>query len=92
MTIKLINTENPDSSSIVNKIPIGIGIFMSDISSSMYSQSINVNYLQDELIVRLTDDTEEVPDSAIYYTPLYAEKLSYDEWKVVVNKTFRELN
>lgn len=93
MTIVNLNIENPDSASIASKSNIDIGVYRSDISSSMYSQSIKLNYSANSLIVEVPENDKPIPPSGkyVYYTPVYSEKISYAEWKTVIDKTFREL-
>lgn len=92
MSNVIFNTENPDSASIANKSTIDIGVYDTDISASAYSQSIKLNYTNDSIIVQIPEDIDEFTDGYRYYTPMYTEKINYDEWKTTVNKTFKELN
>lgn len=92
MSDVIFNTENPDSASIVNKSTIDIGIYETDISASAYSRSIKLNYTNDSIIVEIPEDSETFTGGYTYYTPMYTEKLSYEVWKTVADKTFKELN
>ena len=90
--IKIFNIPNPDSSSVASKSTIDLTPSTNDIVSSSFSSSMKLNYMQDGLIVEVDGDVTPSEEAYAYYTPLYSEKLYYDEWQVVVDKTFRELN
>lgn len=92
-----ISIKNPDSESLVRKLPIDISVSETDISSSLYydeessklyENQIKLNYNKTEIVL-LDDETSEKFDT--YYTPLYTEKILYDEWKKRINKQFEEL-
>lgn len=90
MSIKRVNTLNPDSASIVNKEYIDISVSLSDISASGYSESVKTNYSATTVI--LTVPLEENLPNNMYYTPIYKEKIDYGTWLTRINKNFQELN
>lgn len=92
-----VGINNPDSESLFRKAPIDISVSELDISSSLYYNEestllnkdvIQLSYNKTEIVL-LDDETSEKFDT--YYTPLYTEKILYDEWKKRVNKQFEEL-
>jgi hypothetical protein len=88
----LINSQNPDSSSIVNKETIDISLSLFDVSASGYSSSVTTNYtVTGQTVLLPRDNGGEVSSGNVYYTPLYKEKINYEVWKSRVNKNFKEL-
>lgn len=86
-----IDYDNPDSQ-VVGK-DISISLF--EVSSSGYSASVSTNYDSTYQKINVSfDPSLEVPITSgyVYYTPIYKEKLNYNEWIVRVNKNFEELD
>lgn len=84
----LSGSENPDSSSVVNKSRIDISFSSTDVDLCGYSGSIQPNYtFTGQLVIAGQKDVT----GYVYYTPIYTEKLSYRVWKNTVNKNFEEL-
>lgn len=79
---------NPDKTAIQQKTLIDITLNPFDISASNYSNKVKLNYNQSEIVI-LND--EESDNYATYFTPIYSEKISYQEWKRRINKSFQEL-
>lgn len=80
---------NPDKDNIKNKKDINIGLALPDVSASGYLPRVQTNYNGQEIIIFDDDDSNTIGD--VYYTPLYKEKISYNQWKVKINKSFEEL-
>ena len=92
MTLISVQTSNPDSASIANKQVIDISFSMSDVSSSLVTGSIQPNYTKTGNTVIVPRYELPVQDGRVYYTPVYTEKINYDQWLARINKTFVELN
>lgn len=80
--------KNPDKMAIEQRSMIDITLDPYDISASNYASKIKLNYNQTEIIL-LDDDTSDNFDT--YFTPLYTEKIDYNQWKKTINKSFQEL-
>jgi hypothetical protein len=99
--INLTNQENPDKVAISNKSIISISITQADISASLTGSpallnDVQLNNTQQRLVVvsaapSATDLIEATGGKGIYYVPVYAERISYDQWKLQINKNFQEL-
>lgn len=88
-TINLAGTSvNPDTASIASKRPIDISVNISDISSSNYTGTVQLNNLQTEIQVYVSSSSST---GSMYYAPVYAEKINYETWKRSINKSFQEL-
>jgi hypothetical protein len=79
---------NPDTSAIQQKQMIDITLNPFDITASGYSEKIKLNYSNSEIVL-ISDEASEKFD--IYFTPIYTETLSYQQWKTQINKSFQEL-
>jgi hypothetical protein len=79
---------NPDKPAIQRKTLIDITLNPFDISASNYSDQIKLNYNQSEIVIL---NGEESGNHAVYFTPLYTEKINYQQWKRQINKSFQEL-
>ena len=90
--INVLVIPNPDSVSIVNNDTVDVSFTLTDVSSSYYSSSIQPNYAASGVSVVIPRQNSSVERGNIYFTPVYTEKLSYEEWKTRVNKNFLELN
>lgn len=80
---------NPDKLDIQNKKTINVLLNLADVSASGFLPRLQTTYDGQEIVVYDDDATETVGD--IYYTPFYKEKISYNEWKTTINKSFEEL-
>lgn len=80
--------QNPDKNSIMNKDTIDISVSLTDITASNATESIKLSTNKSEIEVYV--DSEETVGS-VYYTPLYTEKINYNVWKRIINKSFTEL-
>jgi hypothetical protein len=89
--INVLVVPNPDSISISNKDTVDISFTTTDVSASYYSSSIQPNYAASGVSVVIPRQNSTVERGNIYYTPIYTEKLSYQEWKSRINKNFLEL-
>ena len=92
--IDVSNYENPDTDNLANKRTVDISVSQFDIDSSLSVGDIDpagvrLDYTGQSIV--LYNDGQLETDGDLYYTPLYGEKLSYDEWKRRVNKDFVEL-
>lgn len=81
--------ENPDKINIEEKLTIDINMKETEISASGYLNIIDTNYSKQEIFV--FDDNNSQTKGDVYYTPIYKEKINYEEWKRRINKTFEEL-
>lgn len=90
MAIYLVNTVNPDSSSIMLKRDIDISFSSFDVSASGHLDGILTNYTKTEIVVTIPE--AEYLNSSSYYVPIYTEKLDYDTWLTRINRNFEELN
>ncbi len=79
---------NPDKLAIQNKQLIDITVNPFDITASGHTEKTKLNYNNSEIIL-ITDD--ELDRFNVYFTPIYTEKLSYQQWKKQINKSFQEL-
>lgn len=94
-TVILITSSiNPDSQSRANKDIINLGFSAFDVSASNNTASIKTNYDGNNIAVVLPIESyEDLPKlGRVYYTPLYTEKISYEEWAKTINKNFTELD
>lgn len=89
MGYHLVNTINPDSASISQKLEILMPVSLVDVSASGNFGKIRTNYTGRSQVVTIPD--MEYLDSSSYYTPIYKEKLRYDVWLNTINKNFEEL-
>jgi hypothetical protein len=100
-SILLSNESNPDVSTTQYKLPVDIMFNSADITASAqasvsasgqdYTQFIKVSNDGETINVVVGDPT--VNDTGtIYYTPLYSEKINYQEWQSKINKNFLELS
>ena len=83
--------ESPDAAAIVAKGVVDISLSISDVSASLMSGSLTV----DSITLNPTKQKIVVIDdgsAGVYFTPIYTERLSYNEWQRTVNKTFEELS
>lgn len=80
--------ENPDKLAIQKKDMVDISLSPFDITASGYAEKIKLNYNNSEITL-ITDTNSDKFD--IYFTPVYSEKLSYQQWKKQINKSFQEL-
>lgn len=80
--------QNPDSSTIRNKRIVDISLSDFDVSASQAKVSANLvtNIITVHPTVTGSSDIAE-----LYFTPIYKEKINYNEWKTTVNKQFTEL-
>lgn len=90
--INVLAIPNPDNISIASKDTVDVSFTFTDVSSSYYSSSIQPNYAASGVSVVIPRQNAPVERGNIYYTPVYTEKLSYQEWKSRINKNFLELN
>lgn len=99
-TINLTTQPNPDEFAIQNKSTISISVSQTDISASLSGSSLLSEVKLSNSLQRLvltsaapsaTDVTQVTGGEGIYYTPVYSERISYDQWKLQINKTFQEL-
>lgn len=81
-------TTNPDSAAIKNKKTIDISLDEFDVSAS--GAPVAADYNARFITVRPTI-TGSSKIAELYFTPLYVEKINYNEWSKTVNKTFEEL-
>lgn len=80
--------QNPDTNAIRNKRTIDISLSEFDVSSS--NAKVSANFVTNIITIHPTvSGSSDVAE--LYFTPVYAEKISYNEWKSTVNKTFSEL-
>jgi hypothetical protein len=97
--ITTINTRTPDSSSIQTKSTIDISFSMAELSSSKvimsssanYALQLKPNYTTNGLVLEVPRTQDAILSSEGYYTPVYTEKINYDQWKLKINKVFLEL-
>lgn len=92
LDINILVIPNPDSADIISKNTVDISLTSTDVSASYYSSSIQQNYAGSGLSVVTPRPNSSIERGNIYFTPLYTEKLDYQEWKSRVNKNFLELN
>jgi hypothetical protein len=96
-TTIVIDSINPDKESINTKSTVNIGFSVQDVSSSAVPTSgidlyeFKPNYAFTGLTVVVPRGDTLPMTGQLYYTPVYSEKLSYDVWKVSIDKTFLEL-
>lgn len=86
ITASVIN-QDKRSANIKNTIDIQLTEF--DVSQSAKRDSIKLNFSKNEITVLNDGISSTVGD--IYFTPVYTEKIRYDVWKTVINKSFQEL-
>jgi hypothetical protein len=97
--ITTINTTNPDSGSIQTKNTIDISFSMTELSASKiimsssadYALQLKPNYTTNGLVLEVPRTEGAILSSEGYYTPMYTEKINYDQWKLKINKVFLEL-
>lgn len=91
--ITVVSIENPDIQSVSEKTDISYTISNLDILNLLGSQSnaIQVANSSTFQVITIADDGTETTTGTSYYTPLYTEKIKYDEWLNTVNKNFNEL-
>lgn len=92
MTTILVSGSNPDSASLAAKRDVDISFSLTDVSASLKTQVINTNYVGDNLTIVLPNEDEVIIKGSVYYTPIYKEKINYEQWAARINKNFRELN
>lgn len=80
---------NPDKDAINNKKVIDISLTNFDVSASSYINNIALNFDQTGFVTY--DDGVTTSRGDVYFTPLYTEKISYEEWLNTINKSFQEL-
>jgi hypothetical protein len=85
----LSNIENPDSGSISAKNYIDISLSLFDVSASGYFGKIQTNY--SATVEKITIPDDDFINSSSYYTPIYTEKINYNEWLSKINRNFEEL-
>ena len=96
-TTIIIDSINPDKESISSKSTINIGLSLQDISSSVVPTSgialeeFKPNYTSTALTIVIPRGDALPTSGQLYYTPVYTEKLSYDVWRMTIDKTFAEL-
>lgn len=90
MTTIIVSGSNPDIENIENKRDADISFSVADVSASLKTEVINTNYIGDNLSVILPNADEVIIKGSVYYTPVYKEKLNYEQW-LKSNKNFREL-
>jgi hypothetical protein len=90
--IKQELTPNPDADEINKKQVINISYVDTDLTSSQYdyTQLAQKNYSLTEVVIYNDSGSINQP-GYVYYTPLYTEKISYNQWKKTINKSFKEL-
>lgn len=82
------STQNPDTNSISNRKIIDISLSEFDASASQ--AKIKANFATSTITIHPTvSGSSDIAE--LYFTPMYAEKINYAEWKNVVNKSFSEL-
>lgn len=82
---------NPDTAPIQQRSRIDISLSNFDISASSYIEAVKLNYNETEVVVMDSLDPDSVVTGSLYYTPLYTEKINYNQWVTEINKSFREL-
>ncbi len=82
------SVQNPDSIAIRNKDTIDISLTEFDVSAS--NMPVKGNYITNIITIHPTV-TGSLDVAELYFTPIYAEKINYEQWKVNVNKRFSEL-
>lgn len=84
--------KNPDADDIIAKRAIDINYVTGDLTSSTYSYTsrVQTDYQDQRVVIYNTSGSANEP-GYVYYTPLYNERLSYEKWKVQINKSFKEL-
>jgi hypothetical protein len=88
--ILLEDKENPDKQSIDEKTRVDVSLSSLDIEASEEGSLIKTNFISSGLTIYI--DPEMDSDATVYYTPIYAEKLSYSTWLARINKNFEELD
>jgi hypothetical protein len=83
---------NPDADEINRKEIINISYVDTDLTSSNYDYTtlVQKNYSETEVVIYNNSGSINQP-GYVYYTPLYTEKISYNQWKKTINKSFKEL-
>ena len=94
ISVDLSTTENPDLSAIRSKGIIDITLAEFDVSASLSSGSLSLdsvmlNHSNQKIVI--IDDNDSASGGDVYFTPIYAEKINYSQWKLQVDKTFKEL-
>ena len=97
----LVSGSNPDSGSVISKETIDISFSLTDVTASSansgsmngmsYTSSIKSNYTATGQSVVIPRDPDNIQDGYVYYTPIYTEKISYEQWQSRINKNFSEL-
>jgi hypothetical protein len=88
----LLTTSNPDSASISRKAPISYTVAYSDINAIReLSASIKLSGDETFQVVTIPVVDEEPAKGTVYYTPIYKEKINYNEWINKINRNFNEL-
>lgn len=82
------SVQNPDTPSIRSKKPIDISLTQFDVSASQ--ANVKMNTITGIITVHPTV-TGSSDIAELYFTPMYKEKINYNEWKTTVNKSFSEL-
>lgn len=85
---------NPDSVALASKKQIDISLSMPDISASLSGSSlmsqVKTNFTQQNIVL-VGDTSISSSVGNMYYTPVYTEKINYEQWKSRRNTTFNEL-
>lgn len=94
IVVDVSDYENPDLDNVANKRTVDISVSQFDIDSSLSMGDIDpaavlLDYTGQSIV--LYNDGQQETNGDLYYTPLYGEKLNYEEWKSRVNKDFVEL-
>lgn len=88
--------QNPDKVAIESKKVIDLALTDEDVTASLSSSApvpnppIKVEFVSNYITVHPTV-SGSADRAELYFTPIYAEKLNYTQWKSVVNKNFTEL-
>lgn len=80
--------QNPDINSIRNRRTIDISLSEADVSAS--TAPVKANFVTNIITVHPTV-TGSSDIAELYFTPMYTEKINYNEWKSNINKAFAEL-
>lgn len=84
---------NPDSASIANKTLVSYTVSTADINYINAVPTVELaNSNTFQMITLPLSEDMELTTGTTYYTPVYTEKINYDEWLVTINKNFRELS
>lgn len=86
-----VTSSNPDSGSISAREIIPFTVDSADIAYISASASVKLSNTNTFQVITQTVTDEPIMFGSTYYTPIYKEKISYEQWLTTVNKNFREL-